>query len=128
MMYTDEQRTFQGGSGAGCSASVFASYVLRKLESGELNKVLFAPTGALLSPLSSQQGDSIPGICHAFTIISPKYNKNKEENKLNAELLSSKNKEVNINENKSDKSKKIKDNFRKSNLTTPKKSNKRQGN
>lgn len=73
MMFTDEQRTFQGGSGAGCSASVLTSYLLKKLESGEFKKVLFAPTGALLSPLSSQQGDSIPGICHAFTILSPKY-------------------------------------------------------
>lgn len=73
MMFTDEQRTFQGGSGAGCSASVLTSYVLKKLESGEFKKVLFAPTGALLSPLSSQQGDSVPGICHAFTLLSPKY-------------------------------------------------------
>ena len=71
MMFTDEQRTFQGGSGAGCSASVLTSYVLRKLEKREFKKVLFAPTGALLSPLSSQQGDSVPGICHAFTILCP---------------------------------------------------------
>ena len=89
MMFTDEQRTFQGGSGAGCSASVFASYILKKLEKGEYKKVLFAPTGALLSPLSSQQGDSIPGICHAITVISPYYvteldtqkNKTKTNNK-----------------------------------------------
>ena len=72
MIFTDEQRTFQGGSGAGCSASVLTSYVLKKLQCGEFKKVLFAPTGALLSPISSQQGDSIPGICHAFTIVSPK--------------------------------------------------------
>lgn len=71
MMFTDEQRTFQGGSGAGCSASILTSYVLKKLQAGDFQKVLFAPTGALLSPLSSQQGDSIPGICHAITILAP---------------------------------------------------------
>lgn len=68
MMYTDNQRTFQGASGPGCSAIVLAGYVLKKMEKGEFKKVLFAPTGALLSPLSSQQGDSIPCICHAITI------------------------------------------------------------
>lgn len=68
MMYTDNQKTFQGASGPGCSAIVLASYILKKMEAGEYNKVLFAPTGALLSPLSSQQGDSIPCICHAITI------------------------------------------------------------
>lgn len=68
MMYTDNQKTYQGASGPGCSAIVLAGYVLKKLEAGEYNKVLFAPTGALLSPLSSQQGDSIPCICHAITI------------------------------------------------------------
>lgn len=68
MIFNDNQKTFQGGSGAGCSASVFNSYIMSKLKGGELRKVLFAPTGALLSPLSSQQGDSIPGICHAIVI------------------------------------------------------------
>jgi len=95
MMFTDEQRTFQGGSGAGCSASVLTSYILKKLESGEINKVLFAPTGALLSPLSSQQGDSIPCICHAITIVSPKLNqKNIKEDKIDN------NTKENINSNK----------------------------
>lgn len=96
MMYTDEQRTFQGGSGAGCSASVFASYILNKLESGEFKKVLFAPTGALLSPLSSQQGDSIPGICHAITVVSPTLNKEKKNINFN-ENNKPKGKVVNIN-------------------------------
>ena len=70
MIFNDNQKTFQGGSGAGCSAAVFNSYILDKLKKGELKKVLFAPTGALLSPMSSQQGDSIPGICHAIVIES----------------------------------------------------------
>ncbi len=70
MMYNHNQKTFQGGSGAGCSASVFNSYILQKLRKNEVKKVLFAPTGALLSPLSSQQGDSIPSICHAIIVES----------------------------------------------------------
>ena len=70
MIFNDNQKTFQGGSGAGCSAAVFNSYILDKLKKGELKKVLFAPTGALLSPMSSQQGDSIPAICHAIVIES----------------------------------------------------------
>ena len=100
MIFTDEQRTFQGGSGAGCSASVLTSYVLKKLESGEFKKILFAPTGALLSPISSQQGDSIPGICHAFTIISPskiesKKNKPSNSSKQNNSIDIKNKKEVN---------------------------------
>ena len=69
MMYKDNQRTFQGGSGAGCSASVLSSYILAKLTEGEYSRVLFCATGALLSTLSSQQGDSIPGVCHAIEIV-----------------------------------------------------------
>ena len=68
MIYSNNQKTFQGGSGAGCSALVLNSYVYQKLKEGVFNKVLFAATGALLSPLSSQQGDTIPGICHAVII------------------------------------------------------------
>ena len=61
-----------GGSGAGCSASVLAGYVLGNLASGKWRRVLFAPTGALLSPTSVFQGESIPGICHAVVIESRK--------------------------------------------------------
>ena len=67
-MYTNEQRTFQGGSGAGCSASILNSYINKKLQDGTFKKVLFTATGALLSTVSSQQGDSVPGICHAVVI------------------------------------------------------------
>ena len=72
MMYTSNQRTFQGGSGAGCSASILNSYINKQLKTGKFNKVLFAATGALLSTLSSQQGDSVPGICHAVVIENQK--------------------------------------------------------
>ncbi len=62
------QDTHSGGSGCGCSASVLAGHILRKLQKGEWNRVLFAATGALMSPTSSLQGESIPGICHAVSI------------------------------------------------------------
>ncbi len=68
MIFNNNQKTFQGGSGCGCSASVLNSFILKKMDEGVFNKVLFAATGALLSTLSSQQGDSIPGICHAVVI------------------------------------------------------------
>ncbi len=59
-----------GGSGCGASASVFAGYILNKLKNGEIKNVLFIPTGALMSPLSCQQGESISGVAHALHISS----------------------------------------------------------
>jgi stage V sporulation protein AD len=58
------------GSGAGCSASVLCAYFLPKVESGELKNILFCATGALMSATVSQQGSTIPGICHAVYISS----------------------------------------------------------
>jgi len=69
MMFSDSQKTFQGASGAGCSAIVLNSYVLKKMFEGEYKKVLFCATGALLSTVSSQQGETIPGICHCVELI-----------------------------------------------------------
>ena len=57
-----------GGSGAGCSASVLCAHVLRGMREGKWRRVIFAPTGALLSPTSSFQKQSIPGICHAIVL------------------------------------------------------------
>lgn len=68
MMFNNNQKTYQGGSGAGCSAVILNSYVMKKLDEGVFKRVLFLATGALLSTLSSQQGESIPGICHAVEI------------------------------------------------------------
>ena len=68
MMFTNEQKTFQGGSGAGCCAVVLNSYIDKQMKKGTFKKVLFTATGALLSTTSSQQGESIPGICHAVVI------------------------------------------------------------
>ncbi len=59
-----------GGSGAGCSAAVLCGYILDQLRKGAWRRVLFAPTGALLSPTTAFQGQSIPGICHAVVLES----------------------------------------------------------
>lgn len=57
-----------GGSGCGCCASVLAGHILPAVEKGVWNRVLVAATGALMSTTTSQQGSSIPGICHAVSI------------------------------------------------------------
>ncbi len=62
------QDTHAGGSGCGCSATVLNGHIMRRFREGELRRVLFMATGALLSPTSSQQGDSIPGIAHAIVL------------------------------------------------------------
>ena len=64
----EKQDMHAGASGCGCAASVLCGYLLREIRAGKWKKILFAPTGALLSPTSSFQGESIPGICHAMTI------------------------------------------------------------
>lgn len=64
----ETQDTHSGGSGCGCSAVVFNGYIYKQLKKGKFNKVLLVSTGALLSPTSAQQGESIPGIAHAVTI------------------------------------------------------------
>ena len=69
MMYDKTERVFMGGSGAGCSASVFSSYIINKLRQGDFKRVLLVSTGALMSTTTAQQGDTIPGIAHAVEII-----------------------------------------------------------
>ncbi len=64
----DLQDTHSGGSGCGCSAVTLAGYLLNKLYEGEWNRILFVPTGALLSPVSANEGSSIPGIAHAIIL------------------------------------------------------------
>lgn len=63
-----KQDVHSGGSGCGCSAVTLCGYLLDKLNSGKLKKILFCGTGALLSPTSTQQGLPIPGVCHAVCI------------------------------------------------------------
>ncbi len=60
-----QKKVIAGGSGCGCSAVVTYGHLLKRLEKGELQKVLVVATGALLSPLTTQQGESIPCIAHA---------------------------------------------------------------
>lgn len=67
-IYTSLQKTFQGGSGAGASASVLNTYIIDKLKKGELKKVIFMPTGALMSTTTNQQGDTIPCIAQLVVI------------------------------------------------------------
>lgn len=64
----EEQDTHAGGSGCGCSATVLSAYVLPKIQSGEWKRVLFVPTGALLSSTSFNEGQSVPGIAHGVVI------------------------------------------------------------
>jgi len=64
----ERQDTHMGGSGCGCSATVLAGFIYKKIVDGSLNNVLFVATGALHSPVSLQQGESIPGIAHAVSI------------------------------------------------------------
>ena len=68
IVYRVIEREFQGGSGAGCSATVLNSYILTKMRAGLYSRVLFAATGALLSTVSSGQGESIPCISHAVQL------------------------------------------------------------
>ncbi len=64
----NSQDTHAGGSGCGCSAIVFSGYVLKKLRERAWKRVLFIPTGALLSQVSFNEGKSVPGIAHAVMV------------------------------------------------------------
>lgn len=68
LIYKDDQPSFCGGSGCGCSASVTYGHLLNRMKAGELKKILVVATGALMSPISFQQKESIPCIAHAVSI------------------------------------------------------------
>lgn len=68
LIFDTEQDIHAGGSGCGCSAVTLCGYLLDRMKRGNLKKILFCGTGALLSPTSTQQGLPIPGICHAVAI------------------------------------------------------------
>ncbi len=72
----EKQDMHAGASGCGCSAAVLNGYVLRGMRQNKWQRVLFAPTGALLSPTSSFQGESIPSICHAVVFSTRKEGSN----------------------------------------------------
>lgn len=68
LIYKDDQPVMAGGSGCGCSATVTYGHLLKRMKKGELKKILVIATGALMSPLSYQQKESIPCIAHAVSI------------------------------------------------------------
>ena len=64
----EKQNTGAGGSGCGCSATTFSAYYLKQLAEGKIKKMLFVPTGALLSTVSFNEGQSVPGIAHGVVV------------------------------------------------------------
>ncbi len=66
--FTPEQKTFQGGSGAGCVNTAFNGHILKKMRMGKLKRVLIVPTGALLNKDTPLQKETIPGIAHAVAL------------------------------------------------------------
>lgn len=68
MIYRPDQPVFAGASGAGCSATVVYGHLLNRMRKREINRMLVVATGALLSPLTFQQNESIPCIAHAVSI------------------------------------------------------------
>lgn len=64
----EKQHTDAGGSGCGCSAAVLSAYILKKIEEGIWKRVLFVPTGALLSKTSFNEGQTIPGVAHGVVL------------------------------------------------------------
>ena len=84
MMYDKSERVFMGGSGAGCSASVLNSYIIKKMNKGDFKRVLLVSTGALMSTTTAQQGDTIPGIAHAVELVYEAHlSDNKRGSKVN---------------------------------------------
>ena len=65
---SEKQHTDAGGSGCGCSAAVLSAYILKKIEEGIWKRVLFVPTGALLSKTSFNEGQTIPGVAHGVVL------------------------------------------------------------
>lgn len=72
MIYRGVEEVMAGGSGPACSAAMVYSYFLNQLAEGALSRILVVATGALLSPLTFQQKETIPCIAHAVSLISPK--------------------------------------------------------
>jgi len=68
----EKQDVHAGASGCGCSASVLCSYLLPRMRAGKLKNLLFMATGALLSPTTVQQKESIPGIAHLIWFSTEK--------------------------------------------------------
>lgn len=70
LLFDSGQDVHAGGSGCGCAASVLCAHLLPQLADGRLRRIILAATGALMSPTSVQQGESIPAVCHAVVLES----------------------------------------------------------
>ena len=68
-IYSFDEESYQGGSGAGCSAAVLSGYILKKIKEGVYKKVLMVATGALMSTVTNQQGDAIPAVAHLVEFV-----------------------------------------------------------
>jgi len=68
LLFDESQGVNAGGSGCGCSACMLCGPLLKKLVAGEIKRLLLVATGALMSPTTSYQGETIPGIAHAIAI------------------------------------------------------------
>ena len=68
MLIYEGETKCSGGSGCGCSAVVLGTYIMDRLIRGEYKRVLFVPTGALLSTVSYNEGKSVPGIAHGIIL------------------------------------------------------------
>ena len=68
MTIFDQQTQDTHAGGSGCAATVLSAYILPKIERGEWERVLFVPTGALMSTVSYNEGASVPGIAHAIVL------------------------------------------------------------
>ena len=68
LIYKEDQPVFAGGSGCGCSSTVTYGHLLNRMRKGELKRILIIATGALMSPMTYQQKESIPGVAHAVSI------------------------------------------------------------
>lgn len=72
MLYDEKQDAHAGASGCGCSAAVLCGQLLDQLRDGMWKRIIFAGTGALMSPTTVQQGESIPAVCHAVVLQAGK--------------------------------------------------------
>ncbi len=68
LIFAESQDVHAGGSGCACSGLMLCAHILPKMKQKELKRVLFMPTGALMSPTAVQQGESIPGVAHALSL------------------------------------------------------------
>ena len=72
MIFDESQDVHAGGSGCACSAAVLTGHILKKIKVGNLGRILFAATGAMLSRSSTLRGESIPGISYAVSVSGKK--------------------------------------------------------